>query len=490
MIGPSQPHTQPAKGLGIDAIGQQYDVTRQSASVRAQIQDGQIGVHKTRLQYPALHNRSITQTHTERPILLDTDRRGGAAEAAQSVAAETKIQAACRDRKDQRSDRVRFAPKHGGHNHRMCQDKTCRQSSRPGQHHRNRRRETHSYNSARSFAIFRSLMNTRWTEFLATQIQRPATFATVSALYATLAQYGILRLCGAEAGTFLHAQFTCDVLALPPDRWTWGAYCSAKGRVLANFILWKDREDILVLLPQVLVEPLRKRLQMFVLRSKVSIQDDSSQSVILGLRPGDDPSVLGALGSDSSALPPALIRWGETSLLHLTGKRTFLIAPCERAQKHWQDLQDTTHPGRALDWDRTWITQGEPWIFPPTQDAFVPQMLNLERLGAVSFTKGCYPGQEIVARSQHLGQVKRRLYRFKVITTETVVPGTPLYAVDREDQSAGTVVNAVKTEVDTSEILAVVHTAAHSAELHWRDPKGPLLVPCPLPYEVPGTVND
>lgn len=328
-------------------------------------------------------------------------------------------------------------------------------------------------------------MNPDWADFLARQTASPGTGASLPALFNDITQFSVLRFRGPDACAFLQGQLTCDVRALPADRWTWGAYCSAKGRVLANFMLWASENGYRMLLPQALAPAVAKRLRMFVLRSLVTLEDETGTLVLLGIGSGADASLALELKEPHRAF--SLFRRGMLDALQLTQGRTLIVAALEDAKSCWTALQGKGHIEPASQWDRLSIAQGEPWVQPQTQDAFVPQMLNLEILDGVSFTKGCYPGQEIVARSQHLGEVKRRLYGFRATCAEAIAPGSSIFTHGGE--AVGTVVNSAAATQGGTEILAVVQTAAPRARLHWGSGRGPRLDPCPLPYAVPGTTN-
>ncbi|MFN0314839.1 MAG: YgfZ/GcvT domain-containing protein [Burkholderiales bacterium] len=328
-------------------------------------------------------------------------------------------------------------------------------------------------------------MNSAWANFLAGQTYPSDTGPLPAALFNDITQLTVLRVSGSDASAFLQGQLTCDVLGLAAGRWTWGAYCSAKGRVLANFMLWASASAYRIVLPQSLASSVAKRLRMFVLRSKVVIDDESESAVLLGIHHEEDASFLSSLGLHEPRDAFALIHQGALEVLWLSHGRALIAAPLEEAKTFWTAMQRKGHLEPAVSWDRLAIAQGEPWVLPQTQDAFVPQMLNLELLGGVSFTKGCYPGQEIVARSQHLGQVKRRLYPYRVTSGGAVAPGSSLYSGDGD--VVGTVVNAVPAGQGSIEILAVVQASAHAAPLHCGGPQGPRLELCTLPYAVPET---
>lgn len=276
-----------------------------------------------------------------------------------------------------------------------------------------------------------------------------------------LSQYAVLRFSGADAPGFLHGQFTCDVTGLVPGRWTWGAWCTAKGRVLASFILWPEQGEYCLLLPADLADGFARRIRMFVLRARVRIEAEGARRLIMGFTGALPPALPAAPG------PGTVTHAADMTLLGLAGGRTLALVPGPGAPSLAPAACD---PGA---WEASGIRHGDPWISVSTQEAFVPQMLNLEHLGGVSFTKGCYPGQEIVARTQHLGVVKRRLYRYHLATGEPPAASAPLFAEGSAD-SAGTVLRSVPAE-HGADLLAVVQTAQAAGALRLHAPDGPAL---------------
>lgn len=274
--------------------------------------------------------------------------------------------------------------------------------------------------------------------------------------------FHVLRFAGADASDFVQGQSTCDVAALTPERWTWGAYCSPKGRVLGTFMLWREGADLCMLLPASIAAGIARRLRLYVLRSKVSITEED-QRTLLGFASGGRtpwPAVL------PSPPEPGSVRCaGPMTLLGLPGGRSLALAP------HDQSAALAAQACPATAWAVLSIQHGEPWVTAPTQEAFVPQMLSLERLGGVSFTKGCYPGQEIVARTQHLGQVKRRLCRLVLAGSQTPAAGTPVYTQDASE-AAGIVLAAAPGDGEV-EVLAVVQIDAVKSGLLLGGPRGP-----------------
>jgi tRNA-modifying protein YgfZ len=228
--------------------------------------------------------------------------------------------------------------------------------------------------------------------------------------FARLTRYGLLSVTGDDARDFLHAQLTNDVLHLPPERAALAGWCSAKGRLLASFLVVPGSQGFLLQLARDLVPPVMKRLSMFVLRSKVKIADESDawlQFGIWGNVPAlDMPQQLMGISQREGL---AVVKVGDARFLALARDSAFLDAKATAvAESRW-----------ALDE----IRAERPLITAATQDQFVPQMVNLEKLGGIDFQKGCYPGQEIVARAQYRGQVKRRMVRLPAPAGAELRPG-------------------------------------------------------------------
>ncbi|OYY94770.1 MAG: hypothetical protein B7Y41_04140 [Hydrogenophilales bacterium 28-61-23] len=339
---------------------------------------------------------------------------------------------------------------------------------------------------------------TAWTEFLTSQgamladghvasFGNPAgelAAAESQTVLADLSHFGLIGLAGEEAQTFLHGQITNDLRELNESAAVFAGYLSAKGRMLANFLVMKRGDDILVMLPAALREPIQKRLSMFILRSKVKARDAGPDWVRLGVNgPNAGAALSEALGYD---LPEGLMGMahGEQSfVLRLGDQRFDVFARTEAASALWQKLAVICQPVGAPAWDWLMVRAGVPMVLPQTQDHFVPQMANMELLGGVSFNKGCYPGQEIVARSQYLGKVKRRLYLAHV--DGDALAGDELYSADLPDQSAGHVANAAAAPGGGCDVLAVVHISSVDAgDVRLKSRDGAKLEFQPLPYPV------
>jgi len=339
---------------------------------------------------------------------------------------------------------------------------------------------------------------TTWTEFLTSQgaaladatvtdfgdPQAELAAAAERTVVADLSQFGLIGLAGEEAQTFLHGQITNDLRGLTDQAAVFAGYLSAKGRMLANFLVMKRAEDILVMLPSALREPIQKRLSMFILRSKVKARDASGEWVRLGVNgPDASQALTEALGYELPGGLMGMAHGEQTFVLRLGDQRFDVFVQPEAAPAIWQQLAARCQPVGAPAWDWLMVQSGVPMVLPQTQDHFVPQMANMELLGGVSFNKGCYPGQEIVARSQYLGKVKRRLF-LAHIDVESAA-GDELFSSELPDQAAGHIANAAPAPGGGYDVLAVVHNSCVDAgDVHLKARDGAPLVFRALPYPV------
>ena len=303
-------------------------------------------------------------------------------------------------------------------------------------------------------------------------------------IVADLSQLGVIALRGDETATFLQGQLTNDVRALHADGAQWNGYCSPKGRLLGNFLMWRQGEDYCLQLSGDILAGVLKRLSMFILRAKVQARDASDENVRLVVA---GPRALAAVSAAMSTIPDATMHTtsGESGQVIRVGADKFVlsVAP-ERAAAVWQVLRQSATPVGAPVWDWLRLNAGIPMIVAATQEQFVPQMVNLEVIGGVSFQKGCYPGQEIVARSQYLGKLKRRMFLAHV--DAAAAPGDSLYSADIEGQATGTVVNAAPAPAGGFDVLAVAQVeSANTQTLHLKAADGAALTLKPLPYVLP-----
>lgn len=299
-----------------------------------------------------------------------------------------------------------------------------------------------------------------------------------------LSHYGLLVFSGEDAQTFLQNQLSCDVKLVNEHQAQYGSYCTPKGRVLANFILWRRGDEWFMQLPVSLCTAIQKRLSMFILRSKVQIRDCSDQRVRIGVA---GSQVLERI-AEIVHIPAdelhqhQIIQMAQAALLCYSADRVELVVESDYAQELWKTLCQHAQPSGTAHWDRLEILAGIPMITPATQEEFLPQMINLDLIGGVSFKKGCYPGQEIIARTQYLGKLKRRMRRIHVVTDETVSAGDDLFG-EGDDQSCGKIVNATPAPVGGFDALAVIQISSiETGKLFWKKPQGPVVEIGPLPY--------
>jgi folate-binding protein YgfZ len=342
-------------------------------------------------------------------------------------------------------------------------------------------------------------MNPSWSDFLAA---RGASFdhgrvvsfgapdselvaARDAAIVCDLSTLSVLRIAGPDAAAFLQGQFTDDVAALHPGEAEYGAWCSPKGRMLANFLIRRRGESIFeLLLPQSLSDAIAKRLRMFVLRSRVTVADASDESIRLGVGgPDAGQAIGGALGE-----PPAVgaaASLGEALVTALPGPRYVVTVAPGDAAPCWERLAPVCRPAGFVAWQWLTLRAGVPVITAPTSDQFVPQAANWDALGGISFQKGCYAGQEIVARTQYLGRLKERLALLH-LDGSAPAPGERLYSPAFGEQACGTIVNAAAAPGGGSDMLAVLQlAAAESGDVHLGAPRGPALRLLALPYDAP-----
>lgn len=293
---------------------------------------------------------------------------------------------------------------------------------------------------------------------------------------------GVLRVSGEDARSFLQGQLSCDVAGLGATSATYGAYCSPKGRMLANFLLWGEDGEFLLVLSRDLVPVVQKQIAKYVLRSKVKIADASDAIALTGAA---GPLAEGALSEvlpDVPNSPNQVSRaGGAATATRLRDGRFVIAAGAADAAALRGKLSGALVPVDARAWRWLDIRNGLPWIGAATQEELIPQMANLELLGGVSFDKGCYTGQEVVARTQHLGKLKRRMFLANVQAGARA--GDKLYSEDLGDQAGGVVVNAEISPDGGCDLLAVVQSASReNSTVHLGSLDGPVLRFFPLPY--------
>lgn len=300
-----------------------------------------------------------------------------------------------------------------------------------------------------------------------------------------LTHFGLLRFSGLDAQQFLHTQLSCDVNALQAGQAQYGSYSTPQGRMLASFLLWRDEAKYVMQLSRALAEPICKRLSKYIMRANVTATDESSTLALIGIAGvGAEPLLLSLFPE----LPQAMLAYTEAKgakLLRVAADRYEIIVNRDRADDIQQKLASGTKRADHAVWERFDIRDGIPYITPATEDQFVPQMANLDLIGGVSFSKGCYPGQEIVARSHYLGRLKQRMYLAHVAGDTPPQPGDKLYGPAFGDQACGTIMNAAPAPDGGHDVLAVMQIAsAAGGDVHIGSLTGSKLNFAKLPYEI------
>lgn len=293
--------------------------------------------------------------------------------------------------------------------------------------------------------------------------EQEAAAAANADILAALPFLSVLKITGTDAAAFLHGQFTSDINRLAEGEVQLSAWCNPKGQIIANFIISRTVNEYILLLPKQMSTTFARRLGMYVLRSDVTVQicDESIQCI--GVKQaGDQPAVADNL---EQVLPQATAGQNDLTWLPVPGNRNRVIitAPEHILRNAWPKLSPAFTPVGSHHWQLFDILDGLPWILEATTEAFLPQYLNLDRLQAVSFSKGCFPGQEVIARLQHRGKVKQQLVILNVENESPIHPGDKVYASDIE-RSIGTVLNTATHPDEGSYALAVMDVNYGDAE--------------------------
>jgi folate-binding protein YgfZ len=291
---------------------------------------------------------------------------------------------------------------------------------------------------------------------------------TPTAFQVALTDQGLLRASGEDAAAFLHNLLTNDVNHLQEGEARHAGLCTPKGRLIATFLIWREGADYYLQLSADILPAILKKLSMYILRSKVKLADASAERRLMG--------VFGTRLGPSGAMSTAPYAGG--TALRLDDQRCVLALPATAASP---DLP----AGDLSDWHLAEIRAGIPRIVAATQEAFVPQMVNYEvpAVGGVSFQKGCYPGQEIVARTHYLGKVKRRMVHVKL--EKDFPPGTEAFTPEAGDQHCGQVVLTAPSSNSGFESLVVIQSSGVEAnDIRVGAPDGPRAHLLPLPYAV------
>lgn len=313
---------------------------------------------------------------------------------------------------------------------------------------------------------------------------------------APLDDFLVFAASGADALAFLHGQLTQDVTGLPQDAARLAGYCTAKGRLLATLVMWRgaangsdDAPQLYGMVRQDLAQALLKRLSMFVLRAKAKLAATPLHVA------GVSASAPEAATLEAAAGPLPRAPWQRADL----PSGTWIAAPSADARLRWwwiasdEQLDQAAALAGALglapaaQWHAADLAAGIPWITAATQDVFIPQTVNLDLIQGVSFTKGCYPGQEVVARSHYRGTVKRRM-AFGTITDAAIqapaLAGVDVYDATQPGEPTGRVVDAAGEQGVVSVLFETTLAALPEGDLRLGAADGPRISAAPLPYSI------
>ena len=279
---------------------------------------------------------------------------------------------------------------------------------------------------------------------------------------APVTDLGLIAVTGEDAARFLHSQLTNDVEHLNTGEARLAGFCTPKGRLQATFLMWRDAETIWLQLPRAIQAPLQKRLSMFVMRAKAKLRDATEEdavTAVIGVGGGKGEAALAAQGLTLPAAPYATTSGERGTVIRLAdafgAPRYLWLTSAQTGEAALDALAQQLALGGNAAWQLAAIHAGVPQVTAATQEQFVPQMINFELLGGVNFKKGCYPGQEIVARSEYLGKLKRRT-SLASVDNPAARAGDEVFTTQDPDQPCGMVVNAAPNGRGGADLLVEV----------------------------------
>lgn len=302
--------------------------------------------------------------------------------------------------------------------------------------------------------------------------------------YTPLPDLGLIQVTGPDAASFLQTQLTNEVLKQPESQAAWNGYCQPKGRLLASFLVWKNGETVYLSLARELAAATAKRLGLYVLRAKAKVTDVSAGWRAFGcLEPLKSASFdQPPMRCESLTLAASEPGFRLSLPVALGAERRLIWTPETYAAQLEQELASRSEACAPNVWALSQIHAGIAHIEPATVEKFVPQMVNYELIGGVSFKKGCYPGQEVVARSQYLGKLKRRMFLGRIANTSTLIRAGVDVTSPGATEPVGMVVNAADNGLGGMDLLfETTLSAAHATLLV----DGQHISLLPLPYELP-----
>jgi hypothetical protein len=299
-----------------------------------------------------------------------------------------------------------------------------------------------------------------------------------------LSNISIIRISGADASDFLQSQFSNDISLLTESLSQINSYCNPKGRVISVFRMIKLENEYFLLLRKELSGKVIKRLTMYKLNANVDIDDCTNEYYLLGLilQKNTDTHTELTLPEDYNA---ACTNKDLTSIKICNSSEKFLLFfKHEHVDIFWDKFIKHFPLVGTSAWELSNIYYGSADVFEETSEHFVPQMLNMDVTGGVSFTKGCYPGQEIVARLHYLGNPNKRMYMINIPSEQTFTPGTKLFREDNDQESCGEIVSAQQLSSSKSAALAVIRTRDISERIIVKSQDNSIITVKDLPYKL------
>ncbi|AIS16736.1 aminomethyltransferase [Pseudomonas rhizosphaerae] len=300
-----------------------------------------------------------------------------------------------------------------------------------------------------------------------------------TAMFCNLTHEGVLAVRGSDASKFLQGQLTCNLNYLDEHTASLGARCTQKGRMQSSFRILLQGDGCVLAMARGLLEAQLADLKKYAVFSKSKLTDESDAWVRFGVQHGD--GALAALGLQLPLETDAVVRHGALIAVRVSPARAELWAPAEQAENLAARLAEQLAQGSLDDWLLGQIRAGIGQVLEPTRELFIPQMLNLQAVGGVSFKKGCYTGQEIVARMQYLGKLKRRLYHVRLSGSTRPEPGTALFS-PVHGSAIGEIALAAPTAEGYEALAVLQDNAVEDGRIHLGSLEGPSLELLTLPY--------
>ena len=324
-------------------------------------------------------------------------------------------------------------------------------------------------------------MNNDWNSFLEQQGLENAP-PQADCAFCDLTDLGLIRVSGEDARDFLQGQLTNDINMVDENTGQLSALCNPKGRMFASLGIFQRDEDIYLQLPVERLDVILRRLRMFVLRSRVVLEDATDELVAIGLS-GD---CIHELPGQVPEQTMQQVKLDDLSVLRMPGAlpRVQLVGPVDSIIAFWKQLTPVATLVNRDFWALQNIREGLPSVYNSTAEVFIPQTLNLQLLNAVNFKKGCYTGQEIIARMKYLGQLKRRMYLAHFDTEGQPAPGDSLYsASSKSGQGAGQIVDVRPDPAGGYAALVMIQiSTAEANDLQWVDDQGAKMELSEPPY--------